>query len=234
MYCVKCGVELTQGAKVCPLCGTRVYHPDIKETPEPGLYPRFSEGEESFTPGGFLFIVTFIFAIPIVLCLLIDLNMHGEIIWSGYSSCGLATLYVIVCLPLWFKKKNPVIFVPASMTALLLCALYINVQTGGNWFLSFAFPVGGALILLVEAVVVLCWYCVGPHRHRLMYILGGALILLGGWCMLLEFLILVFFVIPMKWWSLYPMTALGLLGILMIIIGVNKPLRKSLHKKLFV
>ena len=63
---------------------------------------------------------------------------------------------------------------------------------------------------------------------------GGALILLGGWCMLLEFLIQVTFEIPMKWWSLYPMTALGLLGILMIIIGVNKPLRKSLHKKLFV
>ena len=34
MYCVQCGVELQKGAKACPLCGLRVYHPDLQETPE--------------------------------------------------------------------------------------------------------------------------------------------------------------------------------------------------------
>ena len=29
MYCVKCGVELADSQRVCPLCGTRVFHPDI-------------------------------------------------------------------------------------------------------------------------------------------------------------------------------------------------------------
>ena len=27
MYCVKCGVELADSQRVCPLCGTRVFHP---------------------------------------------------------------------------------------------------------------------------------------------------------------------------------------------------------------
>ena len=36
MYCIKCGVELADSEKVCPLCGTRVYHPDIEiKTAEP-------------------------------------------------------------------------------------------------------------------------------------------------------------------------------------------------------
>ena len=29
MFCVKCGVELADSEKVCPLCGTRVFHPDL-------------------------------------------------------------------------------------------------------------------------------------------------------------------------------------------------------------
>ena len=29
MYCVKCGVQLADTEKSCPLCGTRVYHPDL-------------------------------------------------------------------------------------------------------------------------------------------------------------------------------------------------------------
>lgn len=42
MYCVQCGVELQKGAKVCPLCGLRVYHPDLQETPEaPPLPPLY-------------------------------------------------------------------------------------------------------------------------------------------------------------------------------------------------
>ena len=30
MYCIKCGVELSAGQTVCPICETKVYHPDIK------------------------------------------------------------------------------------------------------------------------------------------------------------------------------------------------------------
>ena len=37
MYCVKCGVELADSQRVCPLCGTRVFHPDI-----PRPIPRMS------------------------------------------------------------------------------------------------------------------------------------------------------------------------------------------------
>ena len=37
MYCVKCGVKLTDGAESCPLCGTPVWNP--ASGPERELYP---------------------------------------------------------------------------------------------------------------------------------------------------------------------------------------------------
>ena len=29
MYCIKCGAKLESSEKICPLCETKVYHPDI-------------------------------------------------------------------------------------------------------------------------------------------------------------------------------------------------------------
>ena len=41
MYCIKCGVELADSEKKCPLCGTVVYHPDIKQGEAKTPYPPY-------------------------------------------------------------------------------------------------------------------------------------------------------------------------------------------------
>ena len=38
MYCIKCGVELADSEKVCPLCGLKVYHPELEKPQNPD-YP---------------------------------------------------------------------------------------------------------------------------------------------------------------------------------------------------
>ena len=63
---------------------------------------------------------------------------------------------------------------------------------------------------------------------------GGAAIALGGYCMLVEFLLHITFGIPMYWWSLYPLVVLTLVGLLMIVIAISSPLRASLHKRFFI
>ena len=120
------------------------------------------------------------------------------------------------------------------MAALLGVTLYVCLKTGGRWFLPFAFPVGGALLVILETVIVLLRYAVRGRRHRVLYILGGASIALGGLCMLVEFLLRVSFGIPMQWWSLYPLAALTLLGLMLIVIAASAPLRESLHKRFFI
>ena len=39
MYCIKCGVALAESEEKCPLCGTRVYHPDLEIPHGDPLFP---------------------------------------------------------------------------------------------------------------------------------------------------------------------------------------------------
>ncbi|MBR5094087.1 MAG: hypothetical protein IK095_03245, partial [Oscillospiraceae bacterium] len=208
------------------------YHPDIRETPEPAPYPRYTE--ETVSHGGLLFLVSFLFLIPLAICLIVDLLLNGGVSWSGYVAFGLLTAYIVVCLPLWCRSPDPVIFFPIDMAAALGLALYVCLKTGGRWFLPFAFPVGGALLLLVEAEIVLLRHVVRDQRHRALYILGAGLMVLGGLCVLIEFLLHVSFALPMLWWSLIPLAALFLLGSMLLIVGLCRPLRRSLHKRFFI
>ena len=139
MYCIKCGVELADSEKVCPLCGTRVFHPDLPRAQgEPPYPPQAQARPEEVSHTGALFVLTVLLALPAVLSILCDWRVNGRIVWSGYSVGGAALLYVMVVLPLWFRRPNPVIFVPVDFAAIGLYLLYINFATGGHWFLTFA------------------------------------------------------------------------------------------------
>lgn len=141
MYCVKCGVELADSQRVCPLCGTRVFHPDIPRTPADPPYPPDERVHpEEVNRSGVCFILTALALLPAVICVLCDWRINGGILWSGYASGGILLLYVLTVLPLWFKRPNPVIFVPVDFAAIILYLLYIDLATGGHWFLTFASP----------------------------------------------------------------------------------------------
>ena len=231
MYCVKCGVELADSEKKCPLCGTPVFHPDIERKPAEPPFPPDRRHAENVSRVGILFVLTVLFVLPAAICLLCDWRINGGIVWSGYAAGGIALLYILVLLPMWFRHPNPVIFVPLDFAAIGLYLLYIDLATGGHWFLSFAFPVTGAIGVLVTAVVALTRYL---HAGYL-YIYGGGLILGGALAMLIEFLLnLTFQVHETFFWSFYPLVAGVLLGLMLIVIAVCKPLRESLRKKFFL
>ena len=231
MYCIKCGVELADSEKVCPLCGTRVFHPDLPLPDGEAPYPADARRRtEEFNRAGLLFILTMLAIIPAVICLLCDWRVNGHIVWSGYAAGGIVLTYILAVLPLWFRRPNPVIFVPVDFAAIGLYLLYIDLVTKGGWFLSFAFPVTGAIGLLLTAVVALVRYV---HAGYL-YIFGGALLLSGGLAVLIEFLINVTFGIHKALlWSIYPLAAGVILGGMLLVIAICKPLRKSLHRKFF-
>ena len=170
MYCVKCGAELADSEKKCPLCGTTVFHPELPRTlADPPFPPDRRIRPEDVNRSGVLFVLTVLALLPAVICLLCDWRINGGIVWSGYASGAIGLLYVLAILPLWFRHPNPVIFVPVDFIAIGLYLLYVDLATGGHWFLSFAFPVTGAIGLLVSAMVALTHYL---HAGYL-YIYGG-------------------------------------------------------------
>ena len=231
MYCIQCGVKLADSEGRCPLCGTVPFHPDIERSRAEGLYPGGRYPSPQVSPWGALVMVTAAFLLPLLITFLCDWRLNGGVTWSGYVMGALVLAYVIMVLPLWFRRPNPVIFVPCGFAAVAAYLLYINIATGGRWFLSFAFPVVGVIGVLVTAVVTLVRYV---RRGRL-YVFGGAITALGLFMPLMEWLLNLTFHRPrFAAWSLYPLTALVLLGGCLLFLAICRPARESMERKFFI
>ena len=224
MYCVKCGVELADGEKKCPLCYTPVYFPEAEDRGE-RPYPEYDYKADRVNPRGIYFIISFVFLIAAGISVVCDINIDGRIAWSDYVLGGLIVGYVSFILPAWFVRPNPAIFIPCDFLAAALLVGYINYKTAGEWFVTFALPLLAFLALAVCTIVILSYYL----RRAYLYIWGGALIATGLFSIVLERLANITFGLPNTTvWGLYPAIALSLIGIMLIIIAVVKPFRESL------
>lgn len=230
MYCIQCGVELADTEKKCPLCKTWVYHPELGWQEATPLYPENQYPDEKRFSRGLPIFMTAVFSLALFFVLLCDLQLHGGVTWSGYAVGALAAGYVILVLPRWFKAPNPVIFVPCGFAAAAVYLLQLNLVTGGSWFMPFAFPVAGGLCLLTTSLVTLLKYV--PKGK--LFTVGGFCISLGGFMLLVEFLLhLTFARSGSPGWSLYPMAALVLLGGFLIFLGICRPAREAMERKFF-
>ena len=232
MYCINCGVRLEDTEKVCPLCHTTVpFHPDIERKEAESLYPENKYPRREVSTGLTNIIVSTMFIIALVIPLLCDLQINARVTWSGFVVGALILGYVVMVLPFWFRRPNPVIFVPSGFAAAGLYLWYINYAVGGDWFLSFAFPVVGALGVVVTAVVTLVKYL----RRGKLYIFGGASILTGALTFPMEILVNITFAKErFVFWSLYPMVALTIVGAMLIFLAICRPARESMERKIFI
>ncbi len=230
MYCVKCGAKLSEGQTLCPLCETRVYHPDI-EIREENTYPKIPFESEEFNRKGLMFVLTMIFLVPLILPIILELSWRSEVTWSGIVAGGTIVFYVGFVLPYWFKKPNPVIFVPSTFALSIGFLLLICYITGGHWFMSFGFPISGSLALICSAATAVLYYV----KKGCLYTIGGMLIALGMWSVLLEYDIRTTFNVSTPfYWSLAPLTVLSVVGLMLIVIAIVKPLKESLRRIFFV
>lgn len=229
MYCINCGAKLDSSETICPLCDTKVYHPDLKIEEDKQLYPKNRIPEIKHCSKAFNGAVIIMFLIPVVVSFLADFHFDREIKWFGYVLGALIMGYTTFALPLWFEKPNPVIFTPCVVAETIGYLLYINCITDGDWFLSFAFPVAGGFGLIATAVVTLLYYL----KKGKLYIWGGAFTITGAFIMLMEFFISITFDIVFVGWSLYPLAVLVLLGGLMFYLAINKSARETMERKLF-
>lgn len=231
MYCSKCGVELADSEKSCPLCGTRAYHPDIERGESEPTYPKNKIPKEEFNRTGILFIITMLFTIPFLLAPICDISINSGVTWSGYVSAATLLAYIIIVLPSWFSRPHPIIFTPIDVGCVALYVWYIDFTLGGKWFLTFAFPVIGMLGAIICTVVILC----SALRRGYLYIFGGASIALGASMMLIEFFVNLTFALRSYFvWSFYPTFVFCVIGIMLLTIAICRPLRESLARKFFI
>ena len=80
MYCVKCGVELADSEKKCPLCGTPVFHPDIpRNLSDPPFPPDRRIRPEDVNRSGILFVLT------VALSFVVFSLLANSFNWAGFG-----------------------------------------------------------------------------------------------------------------------------------------------------
>ena len=231
MYCIQCGVKLAEGETTCPLCGTKVYHPELGNNKGARPYPDVRPETPVISAWGSQFILTVLFLLPIIILPLCDLSVHDRLTWSPYAMLGTLLGYILLVLPHWFQNKNPVIFIPCDFAAIGLYLLFIDLYSGAtHWFLPFAFPLLLSAAMIISAVTALRRYVKGGA----LYVYGGMCLAFAIWVLMSEFLIVWNFPVPYYGWGLYPCIVFALLGISLILIAIIRPLRESLEKRLFI
>ncbi|MEA5058466.1 MAG: hypothetical protein VB049_00280 [Candidatus Pelethousia sp.] len=231
MYCIKCGVRLTDGTERCPLCATPVRLPEdaqIKKANDgySSVYPKKKENEKIPAAIFLTIVLTIVGIVSLIFCL----RTYGAIRWSGYVMSGIAALYIGVVLPLWFHHPNPVVFVPVSFLAASAFLLYVCLYNHGDWFLSFAFPVVMLLGILTTTAVILFRYVNGGK----LFIIGGLLAALGASSMLIEYFQHITFGTKMFSWSLYSVSTFFLVGLFLILAAIIRSLREWLERRSFL
>ena len=231
MYCIKCGTQLSDGQTICPICETKVYHPDFDIPKDKSTYPKKEFKSEEFNRKGFMLAITIIFLIPMFLPVLLELSWHHTIEWSGYVLGGVMLFYVSLILPSWFKHPNPTIFVPVSMATAILYVHYICWEAEGDWFWSFAFPISISLTVIVSALATLLHYL----KKGKLYIWGGFLVAFGAWTGFMELLMRRAFGITVDiYWSVCTFALFFIIGMLLVIVEIVKPVKESLRKIFYI
>ena len=225
MYCVKCGVELAESESKCPLCKTPVYYPEAKRGEL--NFPEFKNSKEPLNLRGLTFVITFFFIIGAAVSVICNNTVSGKISWAYYVIASLALAYVLIVLPMWFRRPSPIIFIPVDFFAIAVFLMCVSFLSGGKWFFSFALPITAFVALLVSGITILSYYI----RKAYLYIWGGAFILLGGFMPLLElFIHWNFKVHDSIMWSFYPFVAFILFGVMLIVVAIVKPFKESLKR----
>ena len=229
MYCVKCGVRLSEGTERCPLCQTPVWNPDTPERVETTFSDRYPIPPKS-KRYPLLAFVTAVLAAVSLSALIFCLKTLGGVYWSGYVMLGCALFYFAVLFPFWFDRRPPLLFIPLAFLLAGGYLLYICLYTGGHWFLSFAFPV----TLLTGALTTGSVALFRGIRHSRLLLTGALLIVIGASMMLVELFASITFHTRMFTWSLYCVCGFSAIGLFLLLCGLIRPWRAYLERKFFL
>jgi len=144
-YCPRCGVEVDQIEKTCPLCETDIPVLDSVKNSGRRLYPSENLPSEHYhmtdqTRLRYQMVITFIMLIPILMVLSTDYMITGRISWSRYVLTSLITLWLLIIVP------------------------FMKTGIGRKWYLSYALIIAAMLVVFDSFDKQVTWslYLSGP------------------------------------------------------------------------
>ncbi len=142
-YCFKCGVEVNNGVKNCPLCDLDLPTFEDEVIPE----PRYPSHENVFREikkkrrNVFYSIYTMIVLAISFNLMLIDKRTNNVLEWSSYTSIYLLSTIPYLYAILQYSKKNIINFGLIQLTTVIVLFLsdYLNGEI--EWFYTLGLPI---------------------------------------------------------------------------------------------
>lgn len=193
-YCSRCGVEVENDVKSCPLCSTEIQILEPEET-------RFQKYPDKAAPHSVApkrnkkemrrmaaILVTFGLLIPASIAIAADMVINGQVTWGTYTISSLIYIWVLVLLPLLYYKKPVLTLLAYYLSTLFFLYSIDSFNEGMFWFQGLAFP-----IITVTAALIAIIIFIGRHsKVKGINILSYAVLSLGIECIGIDFSVSLF------------------------------------------
>jgi hypothetical protein len=229
-YCVNCGVELERTQKSCPLCGAQVFNPaDQNPVEKSDTFPDNRDEQKKINRGFWIKFNAIIAAVPIAICLLLNLLYDRRLTWSIFVSASVFMLWAFCTSPFIFRQFNYKKMLFADLIAALL----------GLGLIAYPFPVNSWYQFVALPLAVYCylawWLIIFLNRKKLPVLVLAAVICVcvSMLLILLEILLDVYTVGHVTlFWSWFVLAPCLAISALLLLLDRNKEVQHEIAKRL--
>ncbi len=228
-YCVKCGVELAETEKKCPLCSTRIESIQ-KSTAPRRAYPPKREKIAGRSPGAAIVVLLFLL-IPALICIINDFRADGVLGWSLHLLAAEACIYTYVIPPLYLKKQKALISLSMDVTVTGLALTLIGYLTHNtSWLLPLGIPLSLLAGLLIFGLIKISKTCLATLHKIAIGMAALGLVSAITEALSTEYLYRSLFLN----WSLYVMAPLAVVAGILTYIEHDKAIKDKIARRIFI
>ena len=231
-YCTRCGVEVNEEAKKCPLCNSPIQQ--FNTDPAPGReYPEdtLNSAAPRLTPKErvrlSVFMTSFGIMIPLLITLAADIAVNRRITWSVYPLIGLTSSWLLTILPL-IKQKNSTAIIWGEFFILMTTFAALSTFTpSSDKVMNLGSPIVFFGALVTQGVVSVSSRTARKGSNTAGFILIG----IGVFCALTDILLSISLSNSLQMsWSLIVLAALAPVSGMLLYLHYRKKKRIGLSR----
>ena len=190
-YCVNCGVELVQSEECCPLCDCPIVNPKKEEGLSEEMerpYPKRKDTVKDIMDRHFVIsIISILYLLPIVICLVADHAVDNEITWSQITTVSIILFWAIIFLPFLISRKFAIIYLTIDLGLVTMLFFVLKQHAGSttNWIEILALPIAVAIYVMIN----ITFYGIKMKLLKKLYIGAFVLSITGLFSIMTELLI---------------------------------------------
>lgn len=144
MTCSQCGAPLKKDDWYCPECGAELTASEMERSKKKSRAGR-----------NFVLIFSLSLLIPNLICLAVNFLTGLSLFWSGYVILVSAFVWMCVCFPFIRFGNLTIKMLLCGIVPILFVLLIASMTDGFGWFIRYALPICGTLLLLTVGLTEL-------------------------------------------------------------------------------